>query len=394
MKIADISEFYSPTGGGVRTYVDEKFHAAARHGHTLVVIAPGAEDRVEQRSGGRLVWVKSPLLPVDKNYRMFWHSAPVWQVLDAEQPDLVEGSSPWRGGWLAARWPGRAPRVLFMHADPVAVYPQTLLGHVLPAPTIDRLFGWFWSYLRRLNAYYDGCIVAGRWLGERFARHGLERIMVAPFGVRASAFDPTFRDETLRATMLEACGLDRSASLLVIVGRHHPEKRLGLLMRAVGKAQKSRKIGLYVIGDGLMHRQVRAQAARMEHVHVAGQVRDRQLLARMMASADALLHGSTAETFGFVVAEALCSGTPLIVPHAGGAGDLAAGAYAETYEPGNMSAAADAIARLLVRERGPMSAAARAAGVGLGDMDQHFTRLFSLYEQIIRDTRPVSTPQS
>nr|WP_269142553.1 glycosyltransferase [Acetobacter garciniae] len=190
--------------------------------------------------------------------------------------------------------------------------------------------------------------------------------------------------------MLEACGLDRHASLLVTVGRHHPEKRLGLLMRAVGRAQKSRRIGLYVIGDGLMHRQVQAQAARMEHVHVAGHVGDRQVLARMMASADALLHGSTAETFGFVVAEALCAGTPLIVPRAGGAGDLAADAYAETYEPGNASAAAAAIIRLLARERGPMSDAARAAGVGLGDMDQHFTRLFTHYEQIVRNAGPLS----
>jgi len=30
VKIVDISEFYSPTGGGVRNYVDQKFKAAAR----------------------------------------------------------------------------------------------------------------------------------------------------------------------------------------------------------------------------------------------------------------------------------------------------------------------------------------------------------------------------
>ena len=37
MKIVDISEFYSPTGGGVRAYVEQKFKAAAKAGYALSV---------------------------------------------------------------------------------------------------------------------------------------------------------------------------------------------------------------------------------------------------------------------------------------------------------------------------------------------------------------------
>ena len=387
MKIADISEFYAPKGGGVKTYVEAKFRAAERMGHTLVLIAPGAEDRVEPRPGGRIVWVHSPVLPPDPKYRMFWKAAPVWAVLDREQPDIVEGSSPWRGGWLAGKWSGRAPRVLFMHADPVAVYPQTFLGGFLPEARIDRLFGWFWSYLRRLDASFDRCVVAGQWLADRFARHGLRKLEVVPFGVEAADFSPALRDDTVRADMLRACGLDSSAALLVVVGRHHPEKRVPLLMRAVARAQQTRPVGLYVIGDGLMHDQVRKQASGLAHIHVAGAETNRHKLAQMLASADALLHGSTAETFGFVVAEALCSGTPLIVPAAGGAGDLARPAYAETYKPGDVEDAARAIERLLSRDRAEMSAKARTAGLELGGMDRHFAQLFALYARIIAEGR-------
>ena len=32
MRIVDVAEFYSPTGGGVRTYIDRKFEAAAQMG--------------------------------------------------------------------------------------------------------------------------------------------------------------------------------------------------------------------------------------------------------------------------------------------------------------------------------------------------------------------------
>ena len=52
MRIVDVNEFYSPTGGGVRTYVDRKMGILADLGHELIVVAPGREDRVEERPGG------------------------------------------------------------------------------------------------------------------------------------------------------------------------------------------------------------------------------------------------------------------------------------------------------------------------------------------------------
>jgi hypothetical protein len=52
MRIADVSAFYTPAGGGVRTYVDAKLRAAPRFGHEMIVIAPG-ERHAEVISAGR-----------------------------------------------------------------------------------------------------------------------------------------------------------------------------------------------------------------------------------------------------------------------------------------------------------------------------------------------------
>jgi glycosyltransferase involved in cell wall biosynthesis len=395
VKIVDISEFYSPTGGGVRNYVDQKFKAAARRRHSLTVIAPGTRNLVETREGGKLVWVEAPQLPFDRNYRMFWHARDVWSILDDEAPDVVEGSSPWRGGWIAAQWQGPAVKMLFMHADPVAVYPQTLLAGLMSPFTIDRLFGWYWSYLRRLNASFDGCVVSGSWLAARFSNHGLRNLHVVPFGVETTWFGPGLRDMALRATMLERCGLGPSAALLVNIGRHHPEKRVTVAIDAVSKVQRSRSVGLYLIGDGFIHGRIQAKAARVPHVHVAGWVNDRVMLASMIASADALLHCSSAETFGFVVAEALCCGTPVIVPQAGGAGELASPDYAQTYPPGDSDAAAQAILDLLGRNRTSLSIAALEAGrQRIGDIEDHFERLFAVYEQAVQKKRTGLTANS
>ena len=46
MRIVDVNEYYSPTGGGVRTYLDRKMGILAELGHELIVIAPGRENMI------------------------------------------------------------------------------------------------------------------------------------------------------------------------------------------------------------------------------------------------------------------------------------------------------------------------------------------------------------
>jgi alpha-1,6-mannosyltransferase len=393
MKIVDISEFYSPTGGGVRAYVDQKFKVAAKLGHALTVIAPGTENRSESRDGGKLIWVKTPQLPFDKNYRMFWRARDVLALIDAEKPDVLEGSSPWRGGYIAGKWRGDAVKILFMHADPVAVYPQTLLTGKLKPDTIDSLFGWYWTYLRRLNARFDGCVVAGAWLARRFETYGLKNLHVVPFGVERDWFKPGLRDETLRAELLAQCGLGPDAALVLNVGRHHPEKRVDMLIDAVTKAQKTRPMGLYIVGDGFIHGAIEAHAGKARHITLAGWLKDRATLARTIASADVVLHGSSAETYGFAVAEALCCGTPVVVPASGGAADLADPACSETYPPGDAEAAARALIALLERDRARLSQAAEAVAADrIGDIESHFEKLFALYTAAV-DQRRAAKPK-
>jgi alpha-1,6-mannosyltransferase len=384
VRIVEICEFYSPTGGGVRNYVHQKLEAAARLGHDLTIIAPGSETRMEEKLGSRIAWVKCPSLPFDRNYRMFWRARDVWSVLDALSPDVVEASSPWRAGWIAANWPGAAAKCLFMHVDPVAVYPHTFLDRLFSRDRIDRMFGWFWSYLRGLSARFDATIVTGGWLARRFEGFGLNGIEVAPFGIDRETFSPERRDLELRRQLLAECGLGADASLLIAVGRHHPEKRLRTIIEAVSRAQETHPVGLVVVGDGFIRSSVERWAANARHIHVAGQEKDQARLASILASADALIHGSSAETFGIVVAEAICSGTPIIVPDAGGSADLAHTSFAEIYRTGDSASAAEAILRLLSRDREDLSRACiELSNARIGKAERHFENLFEFYAKLV-----------
>ena len=383
MKVIDVAEFYSPQGGGVRTYIHQKLKAAAAAGHELVIVAPGPENREDHNEQGRVIWIESPPERLDPRYHRFTDEAVIHRVLDAERPDVVEGSSTWTGGAAVASWSGDAVKALILHQDPVAVYAHTFLDWALSPSRIDWLFGGFWRKLNALNRMFDTTVVSGQWLKARCESFGLERMHAEPFGIDMSQFGPERRSDARRAEMLKACGLhDPNAVLLVAVSRHHPEKRLGTVIDAVRELNEYRSIGLYLIGDGLIRWWVERQAAAAQSVHVAGMVRDRDMLATTLASADAMVHGGAAETFGLVIAEGLRSGLPLVVPNRGGAADLADPTYAETYTPGRAGACRDALQRLLARDLATARAAAATAGAQVRTPDAHFEGLFAHYASL------------
>lgn len=382
MKIVDIAEFYSDQGGGVKTYIRQKLEHAGRYGVSMDIVAPGAEDRIERKSGGRILWVKSPTHPADRRYHIFVRARPVHEILDTLKPQVVEGSSPWRGGWIAGRWSGPALRSHFIHSDPVASYPQTYLGRRFGYDRTDKLFAWLWSYLRRLDRLFDLSVVSSPWLAERMARFGLNRPISIPFGINKNEFSPRYRSVQTRREMLDQCGIeDGDAMLLVTVSRHHPEKRIPTLIQAIGELNHTRPIGLFVIGDGMMRKATERFASRYHGIHIAGQVDDRARLARCLASSDAIIHGCSSETFGLVIAEGLSSGLPAIVPNRGGAADLAEPGFAETYEAGDIKDLKRAVSSFMARDRSRMSECACAyAAARIRSVSEHFEELFTTYE--------------
>lgn len=382
MKVVDVAEFYAEKGGGVRTYLDHKLRAGAELGHDVVIVAPGPEDREEPRLGGRIVWVKSAPVPGDPRYHLFVRPAAIHAVLDREAPDVVEGSSVYGGGWSVASWAGAATRSLVYHQDPVAVFGHSLLDRWVAPGRIDAAFLPVWAWLRHLAGRYDTTVVAGDWLAERLSAQGVPRVVAVPFGIDPAPFRRAQPDAELRRALLGRAGVPVTAPLLVSVSRHHPEKRLPTLIRAVDAVNEATPVGLAIFGDGPSRRAVERVAQQSRGVVVAGYTRDRDELARAVASADAFLHGSAAETYGLVLAEALCAGTPLIVPDAGGARDLARPEHAETYRAGDVAACAAAIRRMLVRDRAALDAACRAASASVRTLDQHFEALFAHYARL------------
>ena len=105
MKIVDVCAFYTPHGGGVRTYIEQKLRIGPELGHEIVIIAPGDRAEVIERGPrARIVTLPSPRFPLDRKYWYFADEAALHAAIDAEAPDMVEASSPWRSAAMVARW--------------------------------------------------------------------------------------------------------------------------------------------------------------------------------------------------------------------------------------------------------------------------------------------------
>jgi len=382
MRIADVCAFYTPAGGGVRTYVEAKLRAAARFGHEMIVIAPGERHEVIRRGPGAvMVTIPSPRLPVDRRYRYFDDERALHAVLDAWQPDHVEASSPWSSATMVGRWQGAASRSLVMHADPLAAYAYRWLGGFASTGRIDRWFGWFWRHLRGLGGMFDAVVCANAQLATRLRDGGVANCETIRMGVEGGIFSPTLRSAQLREQALGALGLAKDGTLLIGVGRFSAEKRWDMVLRAVGEAARQRDVGMLLVGDGSKRAKLELLSERIGRVALLPAIRERDQLARLLASADALVHGCEAETFCLVAAEARASGVPLIVPDRGAAADQLIAGAGTTYSSASELSLARAITRFI--DRGPeLQRAAAVRSSRSRTMDEHFAELFARYEAL------------
>lgn len=378
MKIVDVCAFYTPHGGGVKTYVEQKLAIGPRLGHEIVILAPGDRREVIERGPrARIVTIPAPRFPLDRKYWYFSDEAALHAELDSLAPDFVEVSSPWRSASMVARWPGAAPRALVMHADPLSAYAYRWFEPLLSRRQIDRRFAPFWKHLRELGQGFDRVVCASRELRDRLASGGVANTVLHPMGIEPGLFTPALRDAALRRQLLAMCHLPESARLLIGVGRLSPEKRWPMVVDAVTAASQSLPIGLVLIGQGRHRQRIERQLFGNPHIRLLGVEKHRRRFATLLASADALIHGCEAETFCMAAAEARASGVPVIVPDRGGAADHARDGAGVTYRAGSALSAAQATLRLLHNPpRGPFGEQVTTAG--------HFEALFADYAEVRR----------
>ena len=427
MKVLDVTEFYSERGGGVRSHMGLKSHVLCQLGHEHIVVAPGPRDSEEPavevtkpgEDGGRLprspgrarvIRIGGPASPYDPTYHLLLRFDKIAGIVARERPDVLEVHSP----YLAALGAMRAKRAHYgirtfqWHSDFIDTYAGVLEGRLardvpmLGASTWSRGVGTatrpLWGLVRSIARRCDATLVAADWQVAKLTAHGVPGVVRVPFGIEREVFRPDARSYEGRRELLALASHDTrrdDAAIVVGVGRFAVEKRWDVVIDAfleLRERQPKRDMILVLIGDGPERERMTARAAGCPDIAMPGFVKGREALARMLASADVLMHGCPFETFGLSIAEAMSCGLPAVVPDEGGASEMHVPGAGERYRALDVEACARATERLLDRvaaDAEPVRAAAVQAANRLPNVVEQFEGQIALYQRLLerRDGR-------
>ena len=369
--LVDVTLFHSPTSGGVRRYLDAK-HAwlAAHHPdwqHTMLV--PG--DREARVVGGRSTLPGIPI-PGTFNYRLPLNPRAWSRALAALEPDLIEVGDAFHTAWAArgvARRRG-VPLVGFYHSN---------LPHL-----VRRRYGepgrrLAAAYVRLTYSRFDRVLAPSRFMCDALRELGVDHVRHQPLGVDPGIFHPSRRTRDLRGEL----GLPRDARLLVFAGRFSQEKRIDVLRAAFRRL--GRPYQLLLLGG--------AETRQLDDNVFARPFRaDSRDLASWLASADALVHAGTEETFGLVVLEAMACGRPVVATRASAIPELISDEVGLLARPDDPADLAAAIAGLYDLDTEAMGRAARARVLARFTWTHAFSGLMTHYATLL--ARPSMVPSA
>lgn len=299
MHITDLTMFWAPASGGVRTYLEAKRCWLATQPdirHSLLVPDKRA------CSDGELHTLPALPIPFGNGYRFPLRKAAWIDKLLTLQPDIIEAGDPYVLPWAALQ-AGRqldVPVLGFYHSDLPRLV-ATRAGH-----WSNR---WLDAYVQRLYRHFDRVLAPSQVMVDKLRKLGLERVYRQPLGVDTTRFHPDHRDPALRREL----GIPDSTRLLIFAGRGSREKNIPLLLSTMVRLGAG--YHLHLVGSH-MPRRLPANVSKSSCFV------DQTQLARWLASSDALLHAGDRETFGLVVLEAMASGIPVVGVRAGAVAEL------------------------------------------------------------------------
>ena len=315
MRILIAGTTYYPALNGQSVFMVNLAEGLARKGHDVVVLFPLSRSLSRKRNGVQLESFASISLGFfhEESYLpVLFHK--VRQVFDGFQPEIVHIQDHYPLSWSVVRQAKkrRLKIVGTNHFGPVSLEPY-IPGALWLKPILDRLL-WLWmlGLFRRLDyvtAPSPAAVDVLRTLGLKVPTQAVT------CGTDLSRFfpDPSVDRMACRAQY----GLDQHRTVFLYVGRVDQEKRIDVMLRAVGLLQRD-DIQLAIVGQGaaLSQLQELAKSLRLEdRVCFTGSVPNQEL-PQLLNSADVFAMAGEAESLSIASLEAMACGLPVLLADA------------------------------------------------------------------------------
>lgn len=370
MHLVDATMFFAPRSGGVKRYLLAKHDWIRRNTdirHTLLVPRPQRDEL------DGLVTVPSPPLPFGGGYRFPLRPGPWRRRLLQLRPDVIETADPYCVPWAALRAGATLgmPVIGFYHSDLVRLLGSRIGRWTEP---LSR------RYVQSLYGRFDLVLAPSRLMAAKLEALGIQRVALQPLGVDTAVFHPRQRDPSLRREL----GLAGDTRLLVFAGRFAREKNLAALVAAFRRLGHGYHL-LLIGGD---------RVARPEpNVTVYPYQPSRDLLARQLASADALVHAGDSETFGLVALEGMACGLPVLGVDAGAVAELVDSSVGLLVASAGPAALAEGVEALCGRDLAALGRQARQRADARYGWEQVLPALVGRYRRLAGGADPMRGPR-
>lgn len=304
MRVAIITESFSPDVNGVANSVARVADHLLTRGHEPLVIAPKPAPGAGRDADRAYPVLRLGSLPMPGygNVRLTWPTRRVRAALAEHRPDVVHLASP----FVLGAWGAKAAADLGVPV--VAIYQTDVPGYAA-AYRVGTAEALAWRWIRHVHSRAALTLAPSSVTAAQLVAQGVPNVGRWGRGVDADLFHPSRRDEALRAELAPGGEL-----LVGYVGRLAREKRVELLAQAA----RLPGVRIVVVGDGPTRDAVRRAVPQAAFLGA----RRGEELARLYASLDVFVHTGPHETFCQTVQEAQASGVPVVAPAAGGPLDL------------------------------------------------------------------------
>jgi alpha-1,6-mannosyltransferase len=312
MKLCDVTQFYSPVGGGVRRYVTEKrnyIQQSTQDEHLLIVPA----EKTEVIRDGRLILctIASPPISKTSRYRILLNLRQVEAFLKAEKPDLIESGDPYHLAWKAidVGMDMRVPAVGFYHSHFPEAYLRTIFKYG-GSWLRDVGMAYAQDYIVKLYNRFTTTLVPSKFLAQLLAEWGVLNAVPVHLGIDETVFYPAPPSTDLRQEL----GIPQEAFLILYVGRLAGEKNTPTLLQSIEWLHQRYpdRFHFLILGDGLMRGDVLDLKKSIPTLHWLSYCQDSRRLADFYRSANLFVHPGVCETFGLVTLESQACGCPVV----------------------------------------------------------------------------------
>jgi glycosyltransferase involved in cell wall biosynthesis len=339
MKIAIITSGFLPVIDGVTVSGFHRLQRLSRWGHEVMLFCPDYQSLADvypnwqDYIGDILPGVKvfpldsTPFMDLDfernvsrKSYRT------LWRELEKFQPEIIHVDEPerlflgfWRSAGVDFAKKNNIPCVGFFRTNFVEYIEDffPVKGAILNfvEMLIKRFIAWVY------NAY-DLTLIHSVITKEKLIKMGIKNVLYQElWGFEPEVFaNPNLKVANFFRDQYQLEAVDDQVKLLFI-GRLTPDKGWNFALDAFPKVAKMvdlDRVAIIVAGDGPQRTEIAEKLGKLtKNVHLLGRVAPENIPA-LLANSDIYISNSEKENRALTVVEALASGTPVLVPNAGG----------------------------------------------------------------------------